>query len=119
MSSTKYFYGVIAALLAIIYYLNIKLKSSNNVKIYWFYKPNCKFCKKMEDEWKTVELKITDKYCAIKIDVSKPEYFKMRKNFDVKTVPQIVKVDNIGNRYMYDGKRDHKKILEWIYDGSL
>lgn len=90
--------------------------TSCSTKIYWFHKPNCKFCKEMAAEWKKVAAKAKNKYCVKEIDLSLPEYAKMKKNFEIKTVPQIVKVKEDGCRYFYYGDRKSKDILEWVFE---
>jgi thiol-disulfide isomerase/thioredoxin len=109
-----YVYAVVLILLVAVYYLWNK---SNNLKVYWFYKPECKYCKKMEDEWQKVE----DKLCGSgiickRIDITEPRYKKIKDNFNFKTVPHIVKINLNGTRDVFDGTRKCDDIISWIYE---
>ena len=115
MIPKTYLYAVIVVLLFMLHSIKNNEKKGMT-KIYWFHKPKCKYCKEMEGEWKKVETKICNKYNVKKIDLSLPENAKMKKNFEIKTVPQIVKITSDGCRYFYEGERKAKDILEWVYE---
>jgi len=109
-----YIYLFIVALLLIIYYL---WNSTDNLKIYYFYKPDCKFCKEMGGEWENVENKLGGSGISYKrIDITNPRYKKIKDNFDFKTVPHIVKINTDGTRDVFKGVRKCYDIIGWIYE---
>lgn len=109
-----YVYLVVIILLVVIYYLWNK---SNNLKVYWFHKPDCKYCKEMLDEWEKVEDKLYGSGIAYKrIDITEPRYKKIKDNFNFKTVPHIVKINSNGTRDVFNGKRKCDDIIAWIYE---
>jgi hypothetical protein len=109
-----YIYLLVVVLLVLVYYL---WNQSNNLKVYYFMKPECKYCNEMADEWKTVENKLSGSGITCKrIDITEPRYKKIKDNFNFKTVPHIVKINNNGIRDVFDGNRKSDEIITWIYE---
>ena len=109
-----YVYLLIVVLIVVIYYLWIQ---TENRKVYWFMKPECKYCKDMSGEWDKVENRLSGSGITCKkIDITDPKYKNMKTNFDFKTVPHIVKINTNGTRYKYDGNRKCDDIIAWIYE---
>ena len=109
-----YIYLLVIVLLLLVYYL---WNQSNNLKVYYFMKPECKYCKEMADEWEKVENKLCSSGITYKcIDITEPRYKKIKDNFNFKTVPHIVKINNNGTRDVFDGKRKSDEIIAWIYE---
>jgi hypothetical protein len=71
----------------------------------------------MESEWSGVEGYMWGPNIQVKrIDTSKPEYSKVSTNFNIKGVPQIIKVRPNGMRYTYEGERTTQKIVDWVLE---
>lgn len=108
-------YLIICTLLIIIYYL--WNQTNESCKIYWFYKDTCDYCKEMKTEWELIENKLSGTTIKIiSIDANEPKNKKMRKNFNISTVPHIVKVFPDGTRCVYKGVRKCDDIIEWAYE---
>ena len=106
-------YLVIVVLIALVYYL---FNNKSNLKVYWFHRPGCPHCDNMEDEWAGVETKLQGSIETKRIDISDPKYAIIKKNFNIETVPQIIKIKSNGLRINYEGARKTKDILEWVYE---
>lgn len=103
---------LIVVLLVIIYHLNNK---QHRLVVYWFHKPGCPHCDVMEEEWAKVEGHMWQSGIVVKrVDTSKPEHSKVAKNFNITTVPLIVKIKPNGMRYKYEGKRKAPDMINWI-----
>jgi len=110
-------YLFIIVLLVIIY--NLWTQSNETCKIYWFHKPGCPACKSMANEWKLVEDALrSSSIKTMRIDISNPKYNKMTINFNIESVPCIVKVFPEGTRCVYTGDRKCNNIVEWAYELS-
>jgi hypothetical protein len=97
-----------------VYYLYTK---SYGLKVYWFHRPDCGHCTKMEPEWRDLERKLnTTSINYRRIDINEPKNKKISTNFDVVGVPHIVKVDCDGIRNVYNGPRKCNDILAWLYE---
>jgi glutaredoxin len=109
-----YSYLFIVVLLVACYWLYNK---AYGLKVYWFQRPDCGHCKKMEEEWVNLERKlISTSITARRIDINDPRNKKISENFGVVGVPHIVKVDCGGNRTVYSGPRKSHDILAWLYE---
>lgn len=107
-----YEYLVIVFLICVVWYLYGR---QDRLKVYWFHKPGCPHCDKMESEWSGVESHVWGPNIQVKrVDTSKPKYSKVSNNFNIKGVPQIIKVRANGMRYTYEGERTTQKIIDWI-----
>lgn len=83
-------------------------------RVYWFYSPKCGYCHKMKDEWNKVEKDmLLSMNRTVNVNIIEPKNQKLCDEYDVKTVPHIVKVKN-GKRYLYTGNRTKKDIIQWI-----
>ena len=112
-----YIYLLIIVLFIIIYYLYNQTK---DLTVYWFHKPNCKFCIEMEDEWKKVENNLLGSGIKYKrIDITNPKYKNLKDNFNIKTVPHIVKINADGTREIFKGDRKCNDIVAWIYENHI
>lgn len=90
-----------------------------NTKVYWFHKEECKFCKEMEGEWAKVEKKlIRSGIDCQRIDITDPKHKKITENFDIKSVPHIVKINSNGTREVFKGTRKQNDIITWIYEND-
>jgi glutaredoxin len=104
---------IISIVLGLIIYYQI---SSKNITIYWFMKPECKFCIEMKPEWNKVENKLCASGIIYKtIDITDSKHKYLKDNFEFKTVPYIVKINNNGTREVFDGERKCDDIIGWIY----
>ena len=108
-------YLIIVVLIFAVYYL--WNQTNETCKIYWFHKNECKYCKEMENDWEMAENKLlSTSIKMIRIDANEPQNKKMRANFNIETVPHIVKVFPDGTRSVYKGKRKCNDIIEWAYE---
>ena len=100
-------------LIGIIYYL---WNQNECLKVYYFMRDDCKFCKEMKDEWSKVETEIQNtKILCKKININDAKYKNIKDNFNFKTVPHIVKIYNDGTRDVFEGDRTSTEIIAWIY----
>lgn len=83
-------------------------------RVLWFYKDSCIYCKNMkkewEDFWRRSMLKLF--VCAKAIDVSTKKGAKLQADFNLTTVPNIVKIVG-NNKYLYSGPRTADAIEKW------
>jgi hypothetical protein len=109
-------YATIIVLIVLVYYL---FNSKNTIKVYWFHRPGCTHCDNMESEWEGVE-RILQGSCieTKRINTGESKYASVKKNFNIDTVPQIIKIKPNGMRYKYEGKRTTDDIVAWIHEGS-
>mgnify|MGYP000011484323 FL=1 len=108
-----YIYIVAFIMALIIYYM---YNSSKNIKVYWFYKPDCKYCIEMSDDWKKLENKLyTSGILCKKMNIEEAKYKHIKDNFNFKKVPHIVKINANGTRDIFDGDRKLDDMLAWIY----
>ncbi len=103
-------------ILAIIFLL--LLRKCLSKKVMWFYRPDCGYCQKMENEWKKVEIDsmftLLPPIDAVKININEACNAKIAENYGVNSVPFIVKLDHNGIRDVYNGERKAKSILSWV-----
>jgi glutaredoxin len=109
-------YAVIVFLICVVVYLySNQDNKQDGLKVYWFHRPGCPHCDNMESAWSGVEGHTWGPNIQVKrVDTSKPEHSKLSTNFNITGVPQIIKVRSDGMRYIYEGKRTTKKIIDWI-----
>jgi thioredoxin-related protein len=62
--------------------------------VFWFHRPGCPYCDKMENDWNQVKDQLSNDpmYNIQSIDISKPENSDIASAFNVTTVPQITKL---------------------------
>lgn len=114
MTEKNKLYIVIVILISLTYYLH---NSKSPLKVYWFHRPGCPHCDNMEDEWSGVEKSLQSSCIRVKrINTEEPKNAALKKNFNIDSVPQIIKIKSNGMRYKYEGERKTKNILEWIYE---
>jgi hypothetical protein len=71
----------------------------------------------MKTDWESVENKlIGTSIKLISIDANDPKHKKMYNNFNISTVPHIVKVFPDGTRCVYKGERKCDDIIGWSYE---
>ena len=105
---------IIIILIGILWYT---YKIQNSVTVYFFQRPDCTYCNKMKDEWNEVTKSLRFSGISIKnIDINNPKHSKLHDNFEVKSVPHVVKLYPNGIRDIYNGDRNKYDILKWIYD---
>ena len=104
---SKYLFGLILLLvLACIYFY----RQAYCTHVYWFHKPTCPYCVEMQPAW---DLFTSGRPGSVKVHkVDKDENPDLAKNFNVTTVPHIVKVKN-GVREVYTGDRSAEDLLKW------
>lgn len=110
---------IIVFLIIIIYYLFNELNSQNNDIIYLFVDTNNILSKEIEKEWCKVEEYLCEKKIKNKkIYLDDPVYTEWKNNFNIKSVPEIIKVRCDGFRIKYNGKRISKNIIAWIFNNN-
>ena len=81
--------------------------------VYWFYRPGCPHCDNMKSDWETVVKTLPKKYNLNGIDTSKPKNRAICDEFNISSVPQLIKV-RYGKPRVYNGSRDASSIIKWI-----
>jgi hypothetical protein len=88
-----------------------------NRKLIWFYDPNCGFCRQMESEWSKLEtlsiFTFIPPLSTRKVDITKLCNLKFVRNFNVSSVPHIVRINRDGSRDVYTGSRKALDIWYW------
>ena len=90
-----------------------------STKVYRFYKPGCRFCQESQKEWDLFKSKCRFrglKPIDINLEEKTPYNEALAKNFNVKSVPTIIKVSNSGEFSKYDGERTAIQILDWCHN---
>lgn len=99
----KYLVGIIILLCGVLLFL---YNEKNKNIIYYFYKNNCNNSETFTKLIKNIK-KITY------IDVDKPEFKELIDNFNIETVPEIIKLKKNGCRYIYNGDNNTYDITAW------
>ena len=50
--------------------------------------------------------------------MSDPIYTEWKSNYDIKSLPEIIKVRSDGFRIKYDGKRLSENIIAWVFENK-
>lgn len=89
-----------------------KISSSkeSDVMVYWFMRPTCPYCTKMQSAWDQVD--VPNPYTKKTIDIG--ENPKMADEYGVRTVPHIVKQYPSGHVSVYEGDRSTQSLTKWI-----
>ncbi len=86
-------------------------------RVIWFYRPDCGYCKRMEQEWARFESMCTTSLfppiVVKKININDPLYKDLAENFDVMGVPHIVKIGDNYRRKVYTGDRTAGDLYSW------
>jgi thioredoxin-related protein len=97
-----------------------RLENSSNqnkpkLKVYWFHRPTCPYCVEMKDEWAGVEAKMRGSTVSTEsINISEPRHAAKKQQFQIDSVPTIIKVSPGGVRTEYNGDRNTGDIVKWI-----
>lgn len=88
----------------------------NDIKFFYFYMENCKWCKEFSNVWEQIKSEKYDCYECERSNIKKsPEAKEIQNTLDlrIKSYPSIfIKVNNL--YYKYNGERTLEKILEYI-----
>lgn len=107
---------VIGILLFALYYCYTEMNRSNDI-VYIFYKNDNKLCDELLKEWDRVVIELNNKKIKNKkICIDNPIYTEWEINYNIKSVPEIIKVRGDGFRIKYDGKRLSENIIAWVFD---
>lgn len=102
---------LIAAIIVVFYYK----RNMAAVQVYRFHKPSCPACVTSHDEW--VRLKNASLFKPIKfvdVDISVKNNRALADSMGVRRVPHVVAVNDLGESYVYSGKRLAVDYLNWI-----
>jgi len=114
----KYLFIIIGILLFALHYCYSEMNKTNDI-LYVFYKDDDKLCNELLNEWKKVENVLNNKKQKHKkICVSDPIYTEWKSNYDIKSLPEIIKVRSDGFRIKYDGKRLSENIIAWVFENK-
>lgn len=90
---------------------------SPEVTLYWFHRPSCPYCVEMKDAWRGVENHLTNTNIKTeKIDIGKSDNIRhamLKNQYNVQSVPTIIKEYADGTHDKYDGARTTKDIIAW------
>ena len=112
MTYTNCLHLIIIALAIAVYYL---YSEKHGLIVYWFHRPGCGHCDKMEPEWAKAEKLMAGSSATLKrIDTSKPANKELANNFEIDGVPQVIKISPNGARVKYDGDRTADDMVTWI-----
>lgn len=102
----------VAVLIVAVVFIYVRCSS---VKVYRFYRPGCPYCVSSQAEW--------DKFCKetmfmmvrpININLDNPDNSTFAKNFNVVSVPTVIKVNTDGSSEVYDGERTAAAYMAWV-----
>ena len=91
-------------------------KNLNKTVIYWFHRPSCPHCVKMEGEWnKLTKSGLSDTtFELIDVNTADEKNNVLAADYGVESVPHIVKVLPNGKREVYNGSRTATAMKEWV-----
>ncbi len=99
--------------LLLIVFLLHTYRKAYGTRIYYFYKDECKHCKKLQPSWDLFSASCSwTMTVPVEIDCDVEKNQKMRDDFGAKTVPHLVKVSG-DSRETYSGDRTTEDILKW------
>jgi hypothetical protein len=114
----KYLCILIGVLLVSLYYCYTEMNRSRDI-IYVFYKNDDKLCDELNKEWKKVEVELNSKKIKNKkICITNPIYTEWKTNYNIKSIPEIVRVRADGFRVKYEGKRLSENIIAWVFENK-
>lgn len=91
--------------------------SKNRKKIYWFHKPSCPHCVKMEDNWNNLVKLYRKDYDFVSVDTSRENPESIFIPY-VNGVPTILLINGSLNKsskiHKYNGSRTTEDMLKWI-----
>jgi thiol-disulfide isomerase/thioredoxin len=86
---------------------------SYRTRIYWFHRNSCPACMSMKPEWiKFENLTNMSMIKTIRVETDDPRNQKLAENFQVSSVPHIVKVHG-EIREVFKGDRTAGQLLSW------
>ena len=114
----KYLIISIGILLFALQYCYTEMKKPRDI-VYIFYKNDSKICKELIKEWLKVESELNSKKIKNKkICISDPIYTEWKTNYNIESVPVIIKVREDGFRTKYDGKHLSENIIAWVFENK-
>jgi len=115
---TKHIFILIGILSVALYYCYTEMNKSNDI-IYIFYKNDNKLCDELLKEWEKVVVELNNKKINNKkICINDPIYTEWESNYNIKSIPEIIKVRADGFRIKYDGKRLSENIIAWVFENK-
>ena len=84
--------------------------SNSDVMVYWFMRPTCPYCTRMQSAWD--QINVPEPYKKKTIDIG--DNPAMADKYGVKSVPHIVKQYPSGHTSVYEGDRSTQSLNKWI-----
>ena len=111
-------YHIIIIALIVYIYFNRKLPAgflNSKTTLYLFQRPDCPYCAKMEGQWNSVEQELKNSDIKVRnININESKNAQIKEDFNISTVPHIVKHKPNGEKVVYTGARTKKDILKWV-----
>ena len=89
----------------------------NAIQVLWFYRDDCSYCNKMEDEWSKFEsssrFSLFPRISTKKININDETNQNLSNNYEIQGVPHIVKLGADGYRDVYSGERTAAALTKW------
>jgi len=93
------------------------LRLYNGKQVIWFYRPDCGYCANMMDTWSSFEKRcystIFPPLSSMKININEPENAELVADYNITSVPHIIKLERGGLRKVYNGDRSYGDLLKW------
>lgn len=102
----------IAVLIVVILFMYVRCTS---VKVYRFYRPSCPYCVSSQAEWDNFSSNCTFAMVRpINVNLDDPNSSAFAKNFNVTSVPTVIKVKPDGSSENYNGARTADAYMIWV-----
>lgn len=89
--------------------------SDNKITAYWFHRPGCPHCDRMESAWGKLSPLLPANYSAVAVNTTKSSNKALASKYNVSGVPHIIKVDAKGKLIStYNGDRSTSDMKKWI-----
>lgn len=104
---------LIVMLIMLVWY--VVLQHETTMDVYRFHKPSCPACVKSQSEWDALKARaILRPVKFIDVDISVKNNRALADQMGVRTVPHVVAINDLGESYVYSGKRLAVDYLNWI-----
>lgn len=92
-----------------------KNKQGAQVDVYRFFKPTCPACVNSQVEWTKLKTgALLKPINFVDVDISVQNNRALADEMGVRTVPHVVAVNDLGQSFVYSGKRLARDYEDWI-----
>lgn len=107
--------SIILIVLLIMVVIFVVAQQHTVMDVYRFHKPSCPACVKSQAEWNECKARaLLRPIKFIDVDISIMNNRALADQMGVRTVPHVVAVNDLGESYVYSGKRLAVDYLNWI-----